>query len=210
MSRDNSGPSLGDVVSAAALVLGLITAWLYVTGWTYAYHYFDKFRIPMLMTELPREHLFVYGGLVLWKNPVVTGLVALALFVLISACVRYRARLRRFGVSTVMVVTILLLFVGGRFGAIATAEADFAVQRAEDDPAYPRVRFSLEDSISSPKDVLADLPASDCGRLVLATSDRLFLIRPVAGASGTDLDTFVVPRDDLKSIRIKADYASCP
>jgi hypothetical protein len=36
MSREDSGPSLGDVVSAAALVLGLIAAWLYVTGWTYA------------------------------------------------------------------------------------------------------------------------------------------------------------------------------
>jgi hypothetical protein len=53
-------PTLGDVVSAAALVLGLITAWLYVTGWTYAYRYFDAFRIPMLMAEQPREHLFVY------------------------------------------------------------------------------------------------------------------------------------------------------
>jgi hypothetical protein len=122
---------------------------------------------------------------------------ALALFCLISACVRYRARLRRFGVSTVIVVTILLLFVGGRFGAIATAEADFAVQRAEDYPAFPRVRFALEDSTSSPKNLLADLAESDCGRLVVATSDHLFLVRPIAGASATDLDTFVVPRDDV-------------
>ena len=66
MSREGAGPTLGDVVSAAALVLGLITAWLYVTGWTYAYHYFDAFRIPMSMADLPREHLFFCGGLVVW------------------------------------------------------------------------------------------------------------------------------------------------
>jgi hypothetical protein len=98
----------------------------------------------------------------------------------------------------------MLLPEARSFGAIATADADFAVQRAEDYPAYPRVRFSLEDSMS-PKDLLTDLADSDCGRLVLATSDRLFLIRPVAGANGTELDTFVVPGDDLKSIRITAD-----
>src|ERR1700730_11305707 len=30
-------PSLGDVVGFLAFLVGLIAAWLYVTGWTYAY-----------------------------------------------------------------------------------------------------------------------------------------------------------------------------
>src|SRR5262249_24947133 len=61
-------PSLGDVVSAATLAVAFLTAWLYVTGWSYVYDYFDRFRIPLLMVELPIEHYFVYGGLVVRKN----------------------------------------------------------------------------------------------------------------------------------------------
>lgn len=48
--------SLSDVVSAAGLALGLVSAWLYAAGWTYAYVYFDRFRIPLLMLDIPFEH----------------------------------------------------------------------------------------------------------------------------------------------------------
>jgi hypothetical protein len=30
-------------------LVGLISAWLYVTGWTYDYHYFDRFGIPLFV-----------------------------------------------------------------------------------------------------------------------------------------------------------------
>src|SRR3954454_24094510 len=66
---DSSKPlSFGDVISAATFAVAVLTAWLYVAGWTYAYHYFDRFRIPLLMLDLPKEHYFVYGGLVVWKS----------------------------------------------------------------------------------------------------------------------------------------------
>lgn len=209
-SEDASGPTLGDVVSAAALVLALITAWLYVTGWTYAYHYFDAFRIPMLMADPPKEHLFVYGGLVLWKNWFLSLATGLVVFGIIAACVRYRRRLRRFGIATIVVVLVLALFHLGRLGAVAAARSDFEIQQATDFDAYPRVRFALTDDAEPPAALLADLAKSDCGRLVLATKDRLFLIRPVAGAGDGRLDTFIVPRDGIKALRLKADYSSCP
>ena len=40
----------------------------HTVGWTYVYHYFLQFRIPLLLIDLPFQHYFVYGGLVLWKN----------------------------------------------------------------------------------------------------------------------------------------------
>jgi hypothetical protein len=210
VSREGAGPTLGDVVSAVALVLGLITAWLYVTGWTYAYHYFDAFRIPMRMADLPKEHLFVYGGLVVWKNLAASIAVALAVGAVIAGCVRYRGWLRRFGITTIVVILVLTVFALGRLAAIRAAEADFGTQRASDYDAYPRVRFALEDTAPPGKELLADLAGSDCGRLVLATADWLFLIRPIRGAAAARLDTFVIPRDHLKSLRVKADYTSCP
>ena len=48
MGKENEGLSLGDVVSSVGAALGLIAAWLYAAGWTYAYDYFDRFRIPLL------------------------------------------------------------------------------------------------------------------------------------------------------------------
>jgi hypothetical protein len=210
VSREGAGPTLGDVVSAAALVLGLITAWLYVTGWTYAYHYFDAFRIPMRMADLPKEHLFVYGGLVVWKNLVASIVIALAVVAAIAGCIRYRGWLRRFAITTIVVILVLTIFALGRFAAVLTAQADLQTQRASDYDAYPRVRFALEDTASPGQELLADLADSDCGRLVLGTADWLFFIRPIRGAAAVRLDTFVISRNHLKSLRLKADHTSCP
>src|SRR5215468_3233382 len=69
-AHEEKAPSLGEVTGAAVFVIGLISAWLYVAGWTYAYHYFDRFGIPLLMVEIPKEHYFVYGGVVVQQFPV--------------------------------------------------------------------------------------------------------------------------------------------
>src|SRR5215212_4185202 len=91
--------SLGDVISAATFAVAVLTAWLYVAGWTYAYYYFDRFRIPLLLLDLPKEHYFVYGGLVVWKNLGAALLVAGVVIVFAWACSRWAGRLGRFGVS---------------------------------------------------------------------------------------------------------------
>ena len=141
MRDQPESPAFGEVIKAAGFVLGLITAWLYFAGWSYAYAYFDHFRILLLMVDLPIEHVFVYGGLVLWKN----WLPALALFLLLAAaawaCCRYAADLGRFGLSAIAVALVLLLFALGRWGGVSTAWNDFQIQRAGDFPAYPRVRL---------------------------------------------------------------------
>ncbi len=50
-----SGPLLFDL----ATVTVLITALVYFTGWTYAYHYFDHFKLGLLTLEIPTE---VFSG----------------------------------------------------------------------------------------------------------------------------------------------------
>ncbi len=52
-------PSLGDVISAGTFAVTIIVAWLNVTGWTYAYQYLGRFRIPLLMADLPPQHYLV-------------------------------------------------------------------------------------------------------------------------------------------------------
>jgi hypothetical protein len=72
-------PTLGDITAAAAFVVGLVTAWLYLAGWTYAYHYFDRFGIPLLMIDIPKENYFVYGGIVLQQFPIWEVLIVVVL-----------------------------------------------------------------------------------------------------------------------------------
>src|ERR1700730_15687255 len=88
-------PSLGDIVGVTAFVVGLISAWLYAVGWTYAYHYFDCFGIPLLMVDIPKENYLVYGGIVVQPFPLWGLGLGLALLVAASLWSRIRAVLGR-------------------------------------------------------------------------------------------------------------------
>ena len=56
---------------------------------------------------------------------------------------------------------------------------------------------------------MADLIASDCGRLLLHNQERLFLIRPVRGHT-LDLHTFILPWSGITALRVTSAYESCP
>src|SRR4051812_4091576 len=88
MSKEND-LSLSDIVSVATFAVAVITAWLYMIGWTYAYQYFLRFRISLLMIDIPLQHYLVYGGLVLSKN------VWLSLGAVVVALSRYPRVLRQ-------------------------------------------------------------------------------------------------------------------
>lgn len=190
-------------------MLSLLTAWLYFTGWSYAYAYFDHFRIPLLMVDLPIEHVFVYGGLVLWKNWLLATLLLFLLAAITWGCCYSASLFGRFGLSAIAVALVLLVFTLGRLGGLSTASDDFQIQRANDFPAYPRVRLALaNDAPSLDAKSMADLISSDCGRLILHNQDRLFLIRPVRD-NPLDLDTFVLPWSETAALRVISTYESC-
>jgi hypothetical protein len=206
-----AGPSLGDIVAGAGFAAGLIAAWLYVAGWTYAYYYFDRFRIPLLLVDLPREHLFVYGGLTLSKNPVwaIVGVAAAA--GLIVGAVMLRHPLGRLWLSGLTVIAIIVLFALARWAGMRTAEADFIEQRAHDYDAYPRVLVTLTNDAppAEGEDQSLAITTSGCARLLLFNDERLFLIRPIKNAPGVGLHTFVLPWSDVAALRITDQYTSC-
>ena len=103
---------------------------------------------------------------------------------------------------TAIVVLIVIAFALARSAGNSAALADFAEQRSTDYAAYPRVRVIREGAESS-ADVVADIGKTDCGRLLAANKDRLFLIRSVRGAGSIDLDTFVLPAEKA-IVRIEA------
>src|SRR5215475_1171234 len=105
MSKESS-PSLGDVASAATFVIAVAAAWLYAVGWTYVYHYFLQFRIPLLLTDLPLQHYFLYGGLVFWKNIWISIAVSVTFLVIAWVCVQFASRLGRYFLSVIVILAI--------------------------------------------------------------------------------------------------------
>jgi hypothetical protein len=205
----NEGLGLANIISSVGAALGLVAAWLYVAGWAYAYAYFDRFRIPLMMLDIPFDHMLVYGGLVVLKNFSLAALIALLIVGLWSLS-RWARRLGRFLVSTILVVAVVGIFALAHAGGLKTADDDFQVERRSDYNAYPRLRLLLKKEVTdSPTEALGDTATTDCGRLLAATKDRLFLIRPSRDALGADIDTYAISTDHLLAMRIVGNYESC-
>ena len=216
----NSQPSLGEVIGLSTFLIGLISAWLYVTGWTYAYHYFDRFGIPLLMVDIPKEMYFVYGGVVLRQFSIIAlavVAVALVLSILWRCCGDGLAR-HGFGLAS------------GRgqqpewsqcyrsqhcFGSDVTPPSrsltDNVLQRESDYGGYPRIQVWLKQDGKPPAD--APNPSSDlasgCYRLLLHNQNRLFLLRSFKGAPAADLPVLILPWDQIEFTRVLPDYGSC-
>ncbi len=204
-----SKPSLGDVVSVASLAIGLLTAWLYVAGWTYAYDYFARFRIPLLMIDLPTEHYLVYGGAVPTYFPGLAALFA-ALFTIASwGIYRWSHHLGRFGAATALICLVILAFFLARWGGATAAQSEFQMQRDTDYAAYPRVRFAQRDKSGPLENTIGDIITSGCGRLVASGRERIFLVRPVRDAPGLTLQTTVVSVKEADAFVITGEYSSC-
>ncbi len=209
-SQTSNAPSLGDLAGTAAFIVALISAWLYATGWTYAYHYFDRFGIPLLMVDIPKEHYFVYGGVVAGMFPIWAGVIGGAVIGLVLAWRWFAGKLGR-PILALGLAAILAIFWLGHEGAVDAAHTQYSIQRTTDYSAYPRVKVWTKQDTKLSKDspLSSDNLTRGCYRLLLHSRDRLFLLRPLRGAAAAELPILVVPWDRMETIRIMPDYTSC-
>lgn len=201
-------PSLSDMLTAAGLLVGLTTAWLYMAGWNYAYSYYDHFRIPLLMIELPFEHYLMYGGSLATKFPVRTFILLCVLLALALVVRRWAHRLGKLGLTIVAIVVGFTLVDLARRGGEAAAKHDIRILESTDFAAFPRVQFAF-DAKSDAQKTIGDVATADCGRLVASGRERLFIIRPIKGAPTASLPTIVVSAKSAEIFVITAEYSSC-
>jgi hypothetical protein len=209
VTRTEDRPSLGDIVSTAALAIGLITAWLYAAGYSYAYTYFDRFHIPFLMLDIPFEPMLVYGGLVVEKNIWASLICSSVIIAILWALARWASLLGRFLVTASIVVLVVVAFALAHSAGDSTGMKEFTQQRASDYRAFPRVELRWEGAGEPSDALLADILKTDCGRLLFASKERLFLVRPVRGAPSLPLGTFVISSNKIDAIRLQDEYSSC-
>jgi hypothetical protein len=202
--------SLGEVAGAGAFAFGLTSAWLYLAGWTYAYHYFDRFAIPLLMLDIPKENYLVYGWIVVQQFPIwelVIGIIAITATTLWPWLGLTAGRLK----LPFSVAALLAMFWLGHQAAVVAAHRQYIQQRQSDYSAFPRVQVWLKDSATpsngSPR-ASADL-SNGCYRLLLHNQNRLFLLRPLKGAPAAEIPLLISPWEQIAFIRVLPDYTSC-
>src|SRR5204863_278424 len=138
-SQEAKPPSLGEFIGAAAFLLGLISAWLYAAGWAYAYHYFDRFGIPLLMVDIPKENYPIYGGVVVRQFPIWALAIAVPALVLVGAWRWLGAKVGRLTVPLSLLAVAAVFWLGHQAG-VAAAQRIYVQQRDTDYSGYPRVQ----------------------------------------------------------------------
>lgn len=198
---------LADLIAWLGLLVGIISGWLYLAGWTYAYAYFDRFNLSLGLVESSGQELLVYGFLalfgLLWVLPASAGIV-LAL----ASCIFLRQRLPYWVVMGSTGLLTLAAFYMAHVAGESVGLATFAAQRTTDYPAYPRVAIGLAASIDSDS-LLPKLARNDCARLLVARPRHIVLIRPKLSAPALPLQAIVVPTSSIEWLRITDIYKSC-
>jgi MFS family permease len=203
-------PSLSELVGVAAFLVGLISAWLYATGWTYAYHYFDRFGIPLLMVDIPKENYLVYGGVVARQFPTWGLAIGVAALLMVTSWRWFGARIGHLTVPFALLAMLAVFWLGHQAGVVGAHE-QYVLQRETDYRAYPRVQVWPKEKAKLPDGspaASADL-TNGCYRLVLHNQNRLFLLRPFKGAPASDLPLLIFPWDQIEQVRVLPEHTSC-
>jgi MFS family permease len=209
-SEKEKAPSIGDLVGAAAFLVGLTSAWLYAAGWTYAYHYFERFGIPLLMVDIPKENYFVYGGIVLRQFLIWALAIGLVSLLVLSSWRWLGTHVGRPMLLLSLIAVLAVFWLGHQAGVLA-AHRQYALQRETDYRAYPRVQVWPKERTKLPEgspQAPADL-GSGCYRLLLHNQSRLFLLRPLKDAPAADLPLLILPWDQIEQIRVLPEHTSC-
>lgn len=203
-------PSLGEVTGAVTLALALISAWLYVAGWTYAYHYFDNFGIPLLMVEIPKEYYFVYGSIVVRQFPLWALVIAVLLIIVAVLWRRLPINPGWLTIPLGVMVLLAVFWLARQAGAVAGLQR-FIQERERDYSTYARVHVWPKNRSDAPEGsprAAADL-TNGCYRLLLHNQNRLFLLRSFKDVPAADLSLLVLPWDEVESILVAPEHTSC-
>ncbi|MCB2262258.1 MAG: hypothetical protein LGR52_04865 [Candidatus Thiosymbion ectosymbiont of Robbea hypermnestra] len=176
----------------------LATALVYTAGWSYAYHWYDRFELGLIGLGIPFEYHFMYGFWVLqsfwWLILAIAGMVALTYWARVDPVLDLMART---ALLWGLLVFVLFYYMGG-----AVARADYRDHREAGFGHYPLVRiWSTLDPGDAParlRGLPQDLIAGNY-RLLLQTAQSLYLIRP--DRDGGQIPTLQLPRNQIRALR---------
>ncbi|WP_133510940.1 hypothetical protein [Candidatus Thiosymbion oneisti] len=190
----STNPRILDLGAAVTL----ITALIYTAGWSYAYHWYDRFELGLIGLGIPFQYHFMYGFWVLqsfwWLILAIVWMVGLTYWARVDPILDLMARTAP--------LWGLLAFVLFYFMGEAAARADYRDHRESGFQHYPLVRVwaTLDpgDAPAKLQTVQQDLTAGNY-RLLLQTARSLYLIRP--NQDGGQMPTLQIPHDQIRALR---------
>ncbi len=180
----------------ATAIITLITALIYAAGWSYAYHWYDRFDLGLIGLGIPFQYHFMYG---FWVVQSFWWLVLLVAVLLAAALVFWRRVGPILVPAAPLWVPLAFVFVyllGG-----ATAGGDYRDHRDSGFARYPWVRvWTKSDPGGTPAKfhaVQQDLAAGKY-RLLLQTAGSLYLMRPTDGG---EFPTLQLSGNQVRALR---------
>jgi hypothetical protein len=205
-NEESKRPLLLDLATVTALV----TALVYFTGWTYAYHYFGHFKLGLLTLEIPTEYFFAYGFWVFktwwWLViPYGLGIVLLAFYEprLSPRLDRIKTRRPRL-LKQLQIFVVLLAFLLVWWLAAVRAGWFYQDQQNTGFPAYPHVRIWPNEPLpedATLKELYGELPGG-VYRLLLENKETLFLFKLPPDGKPARLPVIELPSKEVKLLRV--------
>jgi hypothetical protein len=163
-------------LESTAVVI-LIAALIYAAGWSYAYHWYDRFDLGLIGLGIPVEYHFMYGFWVIqsfwWLVLLIAAVLAVALL--------FWDRVGRVLVSAAPVWVPLAFVIFYLLGAGA-AGGDYRDHKDSGFQRYPWVRVWTEPDTGVAKlDLIRQDLAEGKYRLRLQTDQSLYLTKPKGG-----------------------------
>lgn len=212
----------------AGTVTALLVPLFYTAGWSYAYHYFERFNLGLMGLSIPKEYFFQYSFWVV-RDRFWVFLLALAGYLgayVLGRAMFWRAvawaqgkkleSLVRLTPAFLFPIVIFSLFwVFYAFGEQAAGKA-FDWQMENDFRSYQRVKVWAE----APKpaglgkagkngfgNAMEKEWEKGCYRLLMRNKDHLFLFypEPIGGRMPTD----IIPSGKIEMVRILTENVSC-
>lgn len=183
-------------VSDITAAITLITALIYACGWSYAYHWYNRFDLGLIGLGIPFEYHFMYGFWVLQSFWWLVLLVA----VLLAAAVVFWARVGPILLPAAPLwvpLAFVLVYLLGE----AAARGDYRDHRESGFEHYPWVRvWTAPDPAGATAKLRAvqqDL-ADGKYRVLLQTARSVYLIRPKRMG---EFPTLQVSRERILALR---------
>jgi len=199
----------------------VLASLFYTAGWSFAYHYFDRFGLGLIGLDIQMEYFFLYSVWVfkqkLWL--LFSGFFAVALFLGFVWVYLRKRRAAGDGILTLRqsaAFALVLIFVAGQFpvfyysGRIAARNTFKKQAEAREPfpfPSYPGVTVWMSDDGKKGIEAMADEWEKGCYRLLLNSKEKLYLFYPAGVDDHIPVD--VIPMSRVKAFRVFPAPATC-
>ncbi len=203
------------------VVTALLVPLLYTTGWSYAYHYFERFSLGLMGLEIPREYFFVYGFQAIQDQVwlfllTVIGFVTVLVFGRVflerkkkKFADQSKARMLNVIPASLLPVLIFGLFFAWYHLGEKAAGNVYDRQVQHDFDAYLRVQVWVHAPEQAEyRDEMAKAWQKGCYRLLMRNQEHLFVFHPLP--SGGKIPTDMIPSGQVDIIRMLPVNTSCP